>query len=145
LLYDTLDTSGSDLVVALENMPDRRTSTQNVVVSMKDFVDLLGRSPVMKFTLDIGHALQNDDAAYPGFVARYTPSIAHIHLHEGVAPGAGHLKLGSGQLDLAAFLSLTRDVSHSRSLSLEMLSWPDTAASWQVLMEEWRRLRRKSP
>jgi sugar phosphate isomerase/epimerase len=91
------------------------------------------RAPNIKFTVDIGHCLQNDDP-YEAFFKRHVDHIADVHLHDGVTRGPAHLAFGTGQLDLERFVRLVQDTNYRGFVTLEMLSQEDTAKSWEELV-----------
>jgi sugar phosphate isomerase/epimerase len=115
-------------------MPDRRTAKKEGIVSGRNFVELLERVPTMKFTLDIGHAVQNGDQ-YDLFLQSHAASVANIHLHDGVKGGPGHLALGHGELDIDLFFSCVKEVNYQGFISLETLGFTDTELSWKIVME----------
>ncbi len=114
-------------------MPNRAGLTREGVASTRDLTDLLSRLPSMNFTFDVGHAIQDDDADYPDFLAAHTDSVVDIHLHDGNQGGAAHLPLGGGELDLDGFVALLRKIDYKGRLTLETLGQADTEHSWSVL------------
>jgi L-ribulose-5-phosphate 3-epimerase len=133
--YTQLERRAGDMVVTLENMPDRRTAKREGIVSGRNFTELLDRIPTMKFTLDIGHALQNGDR-YDLFLGNHAAAVANIHLHDGIKGGAGHLALGRGELNIDNFFSFIRAVNYQGFISLETLGFADTELSWKMVMDQ---------
>jgi sugar phosphate isomerase/epimerase len=133
--YETIQAQAGGLTVALENMYNGRGITAHGAASIADLLALSQRVPTMKFTLDIGHAIQSKDQ-YRRFLLTKTPAIANIHLHDGFADGTAHLRLGDGQLDLADFAISCVDAGYDQFIGLETIGAADTAASWVVLQEQ---------
>jgi sugar phosphate isomerase/epimerase len=119
-------------VISFENMPARAGAKREAVTLTQDFHRLLDRVPEIRFTLDIGHAIQNADD-YCRFIADHTESIANIHLHDGVRGGRAHLALGEGELDLRGFLQCAADAAYRGFISLETLGLQATRSSWEGL------------
>jgi L-ribulose-5-phosphate 3-epimerase len=132
--YAEVRANAGHIALGLENMPDRQTATVEGIVSTADFVDLLDRDPDIKFTLDIGHAVQNGNK-YHKFLMSYGTAIVNMHLHDGVTGGAGHLRLGSGELDVCEYLQRCVDAGYAGFVSLETLSAADTLASWRLVRD----------
>jgi sugar phosphate isomerase/epimerase len=133
--YTQLQRRAGDMVVTLENMPDRRTARREGIVSGRNFTDLLERVPTMKFTLDIGHAVQNGDR-YNLFLGSHAAAVTNIHLHDGIKGGAGHLALGHGELNIDDFFSCMREANYQGFISLETLGFADTELSWKIVMHQ---------
>jgi sugar phosphate isomerase/epimerase len=130
--YSYLQERAGGLFIAAENMPKRNTVTQSGVTSTGDFANLLLQSPDMRFTLDIGHALQNGDH-YGAFLTSNSHAIANIHLHDGVGGGRAHLAIGEGELDVDQFFLALNESRFAGYVSLETLGFGDTRSSWQVI------------
>src|SRR6266496_1910962 len=58
--YEKLESNFSMIDVAIENMPAHSSVTAEFVAGYPDLLDLIELAPSMKFTLDIGHAIQSD-------------------------------------------------------------------------------------
>jgi L-ribulose-5-phosphate 3-epimerase len=120
-----LDAGGPALTI--ENMARRRGVTYEPVVEPADFAALRSRLPDLRFTLDVGHALQS--GIDPGsFIREHGSSIDNIHLHDGVAGGPAHLALGDGDLDLRA-LAPALD-GYTGFVGIEVFGWDGVVASW---------------
>jgi sugar phosphate isomerase/epimerase len=130
--YTTLQRRAGDLVVTLENMPDRPTAKREGIVSGRNFQELLERVPTMRFTLDIGHAVQNGDR-YDVFLRKHAAAVANIHLHDGIKGGPGHLALGHGELEIDEFFTCIRAADYQGFISLETLGFADTELSWKIV------------
>jgi sugar phosphate isomerase/epimerase len=118
-------------VVTLENMPIKRGAEIECLGALSDLEALKAMLPHVRFTLDIGHCLQNGDR-FEEFITKQISSIENIHLHDGEPGGRSHLRLGTGVLDLYGLLSRLRRVGYRKYVSLETISFEDTYASWQT-------------
>jgi len=124
-----------DPVTTLENMPIKSYgTTKEPVGKLSDYDEILKLLPKLRFTLDIGHCIQNEDDFIP-FLRKYSSRIENIHLHDGIPRGKGHLRLGTGKLDLSQFLDALRDVNFEKYVSMETISLDDTTSSWGTLCE----------
>ena len=67
-------------------------------------VETLLKAPCFALTWDIGHSHAANDADAP-FLLAHKDRLAHFHIHDALGKSC-HLPLGSGEIDLAARLSL---------------------------------------
>lgn len=125
----------SDATVCVENMPSRPGATQEAFCNFDELEWLREIDPRARFTLDVGHAIQNGDD-YIEFFATNSADIYNIHLHDGHRCGPAHQALFSGELDLPGFLAAMATNEYSKHLTLEVLSWDDTEKSWSALNGE---------
>jgi sugar phosphate isomerase/epimerase len=130
--YSGLQERAGELLISAENMPNRITVSRPGITSTHDFAELLRQLPGMRFTLDIGHALQNGDD-FETFLISQPHVIANIHLHDGVSGGRAHLAIGEGDLDVGRFFLALDESRFAGYVSLETLGFPDTRSSWQVM------------
>ena len=122
-------------VAALENMPLKSHGTvREPIGHLTDCDDLIKILPKVRFTLDIGHCLQNEDDFIP-FIKKHGSRIENIHLHDGMPRGRGHLRLGAGILHLSPLLDVLVSIDYQRHVSLETISLDDTLSSWRTLLE----------
>ena len=114
----------------LENMPMRSHGTMREPIGkLADCEAMLKLLPKLRFTLDIGHCLQNDDD-YVSFIKRHAERIENIHLHDGIPNGRAHMGLGQGTLNLEDFLNVLVSVNFSKHVGIETISTEDTRSSW---------------
>ncbi|MGP4029955.1 sugar phosphate isomerase/epimerase family protein [Actinomadura sp. 3N407] len=126
---------GTDVSVALENMFNRRGSLMvNGVASLDEMARMVDRVPDIRFTLDVGHAIQSGER-FAVFLSDHADAILDIHLHDAVEGGPAHLRLGAGQLELKSFIGTCEGVGYDRFLSLETIGIQDTVDSWDVLIK----------
>jgi sugar phosphate isomerase/epimerase len=122
-------------VATLENMPLKTSGTQKEPLGkVQDLLELRRLLPVARFTLDIGHCIQNGDD-FEAFLRNHGDCVHHIHLHDGFCGGKAHRRLGTGELDLTAFLNAVRTSNFSRYISLETIDHDDTLESWRLLQQ----------
>ncbi len=121
-------------VVTLENMPVKYTGTlREPLGKLSDLAELRRLIPDVRFTLDVGHCVQNEDDFAP-FLEKYRSSIYDIHLHDARPRGRGHMRLGDGVLDLPRFLITLLSVGFDGYVSLETITREDTMSSWDTLL-----------
>ena len=120
-------------IVTVENMPAKRGTTQEALSSLRDLVSLKSLVPGIKFTLDVGHCLQNDED-FTSFLRRYKKSVLDIHMHDAVRGGRGHLPAGAGALDFGRLSQFLHEIAFDRYLTVENLTFEDTTATWSA----WR-------
>src|SRR5437660_8360724 len=126
-------TQMGDPVTTLENMPVKSHGTMREPIgNLADCESILKLLPKLRFTLDIGHCLQNEDDFVP-FIQKYVSRIENIHLHDGIPRGKAHLGLGKGSLDLERFLEVLAAVNFVKHVGIETISFDDTASSWDSL------------
>lgn len=125
------------LTVAIENMPCRRGASVDGLVTVDQCARLIDRDPDTRITLDVGHAIQNDDKYLP-FLAEHTDAVADIHLHDGAAGGGAHWPLGAGELDLPELTACLVDTAYAGYLTLETLGWEDTRSSYGAAISALR-------
>lgn len=136
--YEDIQRRSAATVIAIENMYRGRGVAVCTGASIADMIDLFTRIPSISFTLDVGHAIQNNEG-YCEFLQAYKRSIVNIHLHDGIIEGAAHLRLGKGQLDLESFLHCCIESEYDQYISLETISDRDTIESWAILQDALRR------
>jgi sugar phosphate isomerase/epimerase len=127
-------TKSESPIVTLENMPVRGGTARECLGKLDDLVDLEALLPDIRFTLDVGHCLQNGDD-FESFLRQKTSRISDIHLHDGVCGGKAHLALGEGRLDLVSFLHTLDESKFSGYVGLETISWKDTDRSWKSWLD----------
>ncbi|WP_274562470.1 sugar phosphate isomerase/epimerase family protein [Streptomyces spiramyceticus] len=125
---------GDGPIVAVENMPRRGGASRECLIEVRDLESLSGYLPQLKFTLDIGHCIQNEDD-FQHFLQSHHSKIANMHLHDAKRGGKGHLAFGAGDLELPKILDLLNDVGFDGHISLETIGQRDTESSWI----EWSR------
>lgn len=118
---------------ALENMPFRAGTTTDLLSSLVALSAFGRRLQGLRFTLDIGHAIQNGED-FLAFIRKECHRIVNIHLHDGRHRGPSHLSIGKGELDLPGTLRTFQASGYSGFVGLETLGLRDTRDSWQ----EWQ-------
>lgn len=100
----------------------------------QEAVEMLLASPCFALTWDIGHSHAAGDVD-EAFLLRHKDRLAHFHLHDAKGK-SNHLALGTGEIDLAARLSIAEE-QHCRCV-IET----KTAAALRQSVEFLRRLPR---
>lgn len=130
--FGALLRAGFRVKPALENLPAGGIVEPNYPQTVAQMEELLQALPGVRFTLDVGHAIQNKDDFY-SFFKKHHAAILDIHLHDAIWGGRGHLALGKGDLDLEKFLAALREIDYGGFVSLETIGEEDTALSWEIL------------
>jgi sugar phosphate isomerase/epimerase len=107
--------------LGLENLPPVGGLPRSLVYPSKcaDLIEISALVPGIKVTLDVGHALQNNEAPVEN-LHRLLPILANIHLHNCNAQGQAHQALGAGVLELNALLCSLMEEGYGRYLTLEV-------------------------
>ena len=121
-------------IVSIENMPVRDGTTRECLGRLDDLRHLRVIMPEVRFTLDIGHSLQNGDD-FESFLREERANIENIHLHDGKSGERSHLKIGAGILDLKRLLLVLKEIGFNKYVSLETISVDDTKESWQTWLD----------
>ena len=115
-------------------MPLRGGTARECLGKLEDLLALESLLPDVRFTLDVGHCLQNGDD-FESFLRKRGDRISDIHLHDGICGGKAHLALGDGSLNLPNLLRTLREVSFDGYVGLETISSYDTTRSWRSWSE----------
>jgi sugar phosphate isomerase/epimerase len=132
--YEQIRDAAGTASVALENMFTGYGVCVNAGARTADLIYLSNIVPDIKFTFDIGHAIQNDDG-YIEFLTNNAAMISNIHLHDATVGGRAHLRLGDGSLDLDGFLNACIVSKYGRFVSIETLTCDDTQSSWKSVQD----------
>jgi sugar phosphate isomerase/epimerase len=123
----------TDPVMTLENMPVKSYGTMREPIGiLADCESMLKLLPNLRFTLDIGHCIQNEDDFVP-FIQKHVSRIENIHLHDGIPRGKAHMGIGNGSLNLERFLEALVAVNFEKHVGIETISFEDTSSSWDAL------------
>lgn len=82
-------------------------------------LERLGRPPHVRFTLDLGHLVCNEDDPVE-VVRRYGPDVAHVQVDDMRRGVHEHLELGTGEIDLPPLLAALADAGYPGLLSVEL-------------------------
>lgn len=107
--------------LAVENLPPAGGLPRSMAYPSRceDLVEISSLVPGVKATLDIGHALQNNEAPVES-LPHLLPILANIHLHNCNAEGQAHQPLNAGVLELQALLRTLLEREYSGYLTLEV-------------------------
>jgi sugar phosphate isomerase/epimerase len=108
--------------LAVENLPLVGGLPRGIIVypgRCEDLLEISSLIPGIRVTLDIGHALQNNEA--PGKnLPQLLPILSNIHLHDCNSQGQAHQPLGTGVLELNTFLHALMEEGYKHYLTLEV-------------------------
>ncbi|MDD4903841.1 MAG: sugar phosphate isomerase/epimerase [Candidatus Bipolaricaulis sp.] len=115
--------------LAIENCPGVGGLPPAVVYpkTTADLCAVVARTPGVRATLDIGHALQNNESPVAA-LRRALPVLENIHLHDMTSQGVAHQELGTGVLDVDDFLQELVDGAYQGHLTLEVSDPSDDKA-----------------
>lgn len=121
-------------IFTIENPPSSQTQVRiSCPSSLKKMIELKKLIPDIKFTLDVGHAIRNNED-FMQFLKTYKDSIMDIHLHDAIPGREDHLALRKGKLNLLSLLKLLDHLGYNKYLTLETVrSQRDIKISWQIL------------
>ena len=125
--------------IAIENLPAEEETLAVCCYprTTQDLVDVVGAVDGVLATLDIGHALQNNEAPLRA-LDRVLPILANIHLHDMTSDGIAHRGLGEGVLDVRRCVELLCEKDYTGHLTLEVSDSSETKAH---VVESFRILR----
>lgn len=126
------------VVVAVENLQAERGILSSLCYprTTNDLVRLVEKVPHARGTLDIGHAMQNDEPPLAALRCAL-PILANIHLHDMSSDGQAHRALGEGVLDLDAVVDVLVAGQYSGYVTVEV---SDRSESKGRIFESYRRL-----
>ena len=98
---------------------------ENLSESAEHLARVFSSVPLLKMTLDLGHAeLLSDRNTSCGFLQTYPDRIQHIHLHDnrgGHSPDDDlHLPVGNGIIDFSGIFAAIRTADYSGTMTLEL-------------------------
>lgn len=98
---------------------------ENLSESAEHLAQVLSSVPLLKMTLDLGHAeLLSDRNTSCGFLQRFPDRIQHIHLHDnrgGHSPDDDlHLPVGDGIIDFSVIFAAIRTADYGGTMTLEL-------------------------
>ena len=98
---------------------------ENLSESDSDLAEIFKELPLLKLTLDLGHAeLLSKSNTSVGFMRRYPEKIRHIHLHDnrgGDSPDDDlHLPVGEGSIDFEKIFQELRAMDYHGTICLEL-------------------------
>jgi sugar phosphate isomerase/epimerase len=121
-------------IVTLENLPVKGGTTKECLGRLDDLRYLKSIMPDIRFTLDIGHCLQNGDD-FESLLREPSFCIENIHLHDGKPGERSHLPIGAGILNLPRLIGVLKDTNYNGFISLETISLEDTVVSWSSWLD----------
>jgi len=108
------------LCLCLENMFPRSRS----LVDPEDFVEIFGRFPTLKLTLDTGHAhIRGGGRKKPlDFIEMFSDRIAHIHANDNLGNEDSHLPIGAGTIDFQGIIRALKGIGYDGTVTFEVFS-----------------------
>lgn len=130
--YETLRNRSAELEIAVENLKSKSSGvSREAVASRADIRFLRDQHRTIKFTPDVGHALQNGEDPI-ALLEECGADVACVHVHDASRGGRSHRRLGEGELRLSELASYLLRVE-ARFVTLELLTLADGEASLQSL------------
>jgi len=112
-----------DLKICIEN-------TNGYTELQKKAIDFLLESPCFALTFDTGHNQCSKSIDEP-FLLNRTEKLCHMHLHDAVeASKKDHMPLGTGELDIAKYLSLAEEKQCSVVLETKTIEGLRKTVQW---------------
>lgn len=125
--------SANEIPITIENISMRKSTQISYPVLLNELSKIKQEIPEIKFTIDIGHCVQNNDN-FSDFLVENVDSIKNIHLHNATKKEKAHYGFQKdGDLDSDNFLRLLEKIRYSGFLSLEILEKEDIEKSWKIL------------
>lgn len=138
--YEQIRDAAGDVDVALENMFTGHGVCVNAAARTDDLLYISSVVSEVKVTLDVGHALQNNED-YLGFLVNNASLISNVHLHDATIGGRAHMRLGDGSLNLANLLQACMSSNYDKFIGLETLTADDTQSSWRTVQDQLNRIK----
>ena len=114
---------GSAVCIAVEN-------TDGFFPFERKAIEFLLESPLFGLTWDIGHSKATGEKDVP-FLMAHRDRLIHFHIHDGTEhPPRNHLALGDGEIDLAARLSLARELDARCVLETKTVAALERSVAW---------------
>lgn len=131
---DLMNYAKGKVIISVENTSVQKTTQISYPTHLNDLDRIKPSIPTIKFTLDIGHCIQNGDD-YVNFIKLNNDQITNIHLHNAIRGGSAHYGFQrDGGLNLSEVISVLREIHYSKYLSLEILENKDKIKSWDMLL-----------
>ena len=94
------------------------------LVNPEDFVEVFDTFPMLKLTLDIGHAYigENGSENTLDFIERFSDRIYHIHASDNFGKGDDHLPVGTGVIDFPKIVKALADIGYNDTVTFEVFS-----------------------
>lgn len=87
----------------------------------------LGDPEHLRFTIDVGHAVCNEDDSPQGVIRAAAPQLAHVQIEDMRRGAHEHLPFGDGELDLTAAVRTLLEIGYSGLVSVELARHSPTA------------------
>ena len=109
-----------NLQLCIENMFPR----SNSLVQPDDFLDIFRKFPMLKFTLDTGHAHigSTGDKRNLEFLDKLGDRIAHVHASDNFGKEDNHLPIGAGTIDFQKIVKGLHAIGYDSTVTFEIFS-----------------------
>lgn len=125
--------------IDLENISKTKTTKISYPTTLAEMSSMKKAVPAIKFTLDIGHCVQNNDNSFFSFIEKNFNRINNIHIHNAKANERAHFGLNQkGDLNWEVFLEKLIKIGYHGFLTLEILERKDIEKSWYLLYNKIR-------
>lgn len=110
------------------------------LADVQELQERLGNPGRLRYTIDVGHALCNEDAAPEEIIRTAGGQIAHIQIEDMRRGVHQHLPFGQGELDLTAAVAALLEIDYRGLVSVELArnspTAPVTAAAAMAALQE---------
>jgi sugar phosphate isomerase/epimerase len=109
-----------DITICLENMMPRNILGVDPVF----FDEIFSQFPLLKLTLDTGHANIGDDERMRlnTFLKRHGNRLGHVHISDNHGLRDDHIQVGGGIIDFVGFIHDLQAIGYNDTLTLEVFS-----------------------
>ncbi len=108
------------LLLCLENLFPRTHS----LAKPEDFTEIFEKFPILKLTLDIGHAHIGDKEGRRAldFIKMFPDRISHIHASDNFGEEDDHLPVGTGTVNFPEIIKALKEIGYDDTITLEVFS-----------------------
>ena len=129
--------------IDLENISKNKTTQISYPVKLAEMNSIKKLIPEIKFTLDVGHCIQNNDNSFLSFIKKNFNRINNIHIHNAETDKQAHFGLNyKGDFNWRPFLDNLVKIGYDGFLTVEILEKDEIKKSWNLLqtkLEEYKK------
>lgn len=137
-IMDNFDSSVKNLIetakfngilISIENLPQLSKTKKNYPTILNEIKNVLSETPEIKFTLDIGHVVENKENIID-YIKQFDQKISNVHIHDSDGKKS-HLSFGKGIIDIISVIKKLDKLGIY--LTLEILNEEDTLKSFKYV------------